>query len=64
MAQFLACSVAAVLYTPDSAYLARLIDAVACGLSSSSCASYFWVERHIVPVAPFPLPWVFLPQVG
>ena len=58
---FLACAVPAVSWTPDSCRLAWMIDAVACGLSSSSCASTLWVDRHSVPWACLPHPWVVSP---
>ena len=37
-----------------------MIAAVACGLAASSCASTLWVERHSVPEAYLPHPWVDL----
>ena len=40
--------------------LARMIAAVACGLALSSCTSTLWVERHSVPEACLPHPWVAL----
>ena len=49
MAEFFAGAVPAVSRTPDSCHLDWMIDAVACGLSSSSWASSLWVERHSVP---------------
>ena len=55
---FLACSVPAVSWTPDSCHLAWMIDTVACVLSSTSCASTLWVDRHSVPWACLPHPWV------
>ena len=39
-------------------HLAWMIAAVACGLVPSSCASALWVERHSVPEACLPHPWV------
>ena len=51
MAQFLACTVPVVLWTPDSCHLAWMIAAVACGLATSSCTSTLWVERDSVPEA-------------
>ena len=58
MAQFLACTVPVVSWTPDSCHLAWLIAAVACGLAPSSCASNLWVDRHSVPWACLSHPWV------
>ena len=58
---FLACAVPAVSWTPDSCHLTWIIDAVACGLSSSSCASNLWVDRHSVHWACLPHPWVVSP---
>ena len=63
MALFLACAVPVLLCTPDNCHLAWMIAAVACGLAPSSCASCLWVERHSVPVACLPLPWV-IPTSG
>ena len=55
---FLACAVPTVSWTPDSCHLAGMIDTIACGLSSSSCPSTLWVDRHSVPWACLPHPWV------
>ena len=60
MAQFLACTVPTVLWTPDSCHLAWMIAAVTCGLASSSCASNLWLGRYSVPVACLSHPWVHL----
>ena len=58
---FLARAVPAVSWTPDICHLAGMIDAVACGLSSSSSASTLWVDRHSMPWACLPYPWVVSP---
>ena len=60
MAQFLVCTVPALLWTPDSRHLAWMIAAVACGLAISSCSGTLWVERHSVPEACLSYPWVDL----
>ena len=44
-----------------SCHLAWMIDTVACGLSSSSCASTLWVDRHSEPWAGLPHHWVISP---
>ena len=46
------------LRTPVGCHLAWMIDAVACGLSPSSCTSTLWVDRHSVPWACLPHPLV------
>ena len=58
LAQFLACAVPAVSWTPDSCHLAWVMTAVACGLAISFCAGALWVERRNVPVACLSLPCV------
>ena len=54
---FLAYAVPAVSWALDSYLLAWMIDAVAGGRSSSSCASTLWVDRRCVPWACLPHPW-------
>ena len=54
---FLAYAVPAVSWELDSYLLAWMIDAVAGGLSSSSCANTLWVDRRCVPWACLPHPW-------
>ena len=58
MAQFLVCTVPAVLWAPDNCHLVWMMAAVACGLAISSCAGTIWVERHSVPEACLSHPWV------
>ena len=61
---FLAYAVPAVSWAPDSSLLAWMIDTVAGGLSSSSCASTFWVDRRSVPWACLTHPWFSFFLVG
>ena len=59
MPQFLACTVPAVSWTPDSCHLAWMIATVACGLAPSFYSSNLWVDRHSVPWACLPHPcWI------
>ena len=51
---FLAYAVPAVSWAPGSYLLAWMIDTVAGGRSSSSCASTLWVDRRCVPWACLP----------
>ena len=61
MARFLAGAVPAVSWTSDSCLLAWMIDTVACGLSPSSCTSTLLVDKHSVPWACLPHPWIVSP---
>ena len=57
MAQFLACIVPTVSWTPECGHLAWLRTAVACGLAPSSCTSTPWVVRYRVTEVWLPHPW-------